>query len=132
MIELAAQVMPSVLAAMGAYGAAVLQKAEDQAADATVSLGRRILQRIFGARSADDPAPEQVADLAADPADEDAVAALRLAIRKALAADAELRGDVEGLLASGGVRVTASGDRSIAAQSISGIAVTGDNTTISR
>jgi len=73
-----------------------------------------------------------VADAVANPQDEDAVAALRLAIRKGLAADPVLRADVENMLASAGVTVTASGERSIAAQTISGIAATGDNTTINR
>ncbi len=129
---LAAEVVPYASAAAAAYGGAVLAKVRDDAADATVGLGGRLLQRIFGTRGHDEPLPEPVADVVDDPADEDAVAALRLAIRKALAADPELRTDIEGMLASAGVSVTASGERSIAAQTISGIAATGDNTTINR
>jgi hypothetical protein len=132
MIELATLLMSYVTAAIGAYGGAVLQKAQDDAAEATVGLGRRVLQRIFGTRAAGEQLPEPVADVAADPQDEDAVAALRLAIRKALAADPQLRTEVEGMLASAGVSVTAAGERSIAAQTITGIAATGDNTTINR
>ena len=132
MIELAALLMSYVTAAIGAYGGAVLEKAQDDAAEATVGLGRRVLQRIFGTRAAGEQVPEPVADVAADPQDEDAVAALRLAIRKALAADPGLRSEVEGMLSSAGVNVTAAGERSIAAQTISGVAATGDNTTINR
>lgn len=132
MIELAALLMSYVTAAIGAYGGAVLVKAQDDAAEATVGLGRRVLQRIFGTRAAGEQLPEPVADVVADPQDEDAVAALRLAIRKALAADPQLHTDVEGMLASAGMSVTAAGERSIAAQTITGIAATGDNTTINR
>jgi hypothetical protein len=131
-VELAAQLMSYVIAAIRAYGGAVLQATQDDAAEATVGLGRRVLQRIFGTRAADEQVPEPVADVAADPGDEGAVAALRLAIRKALAADPRLRAEVEGMLASAGVSVTAAGDRSIAAQTITGVAATGDNTTINR
>jgi hypothetical protein len=70
----------------------VLAKANDQAADATVGLGRRILQRIFGPRAAGE-VPHPVADLAADPDDPDLQAALRVAIRKLLAEDADLAGN---------------------------------------
>jgi hypothetical protein len=131
-LELVAQVTPYLTAAIGAYGAAVLQRAEGDAADATVGLGRQVLQRIFGSRAAGEELPVPVADVVADPGDEDAAAALRLAVRKALAADPELRADVEGLLAAGGVSVTAAGDRSVAAQTITGIAATGDNATFNR
>ena len=129
---LAAEVVPYASAAAAAYGGAVLAKVRDDAADVTVGLGRRLLQRIFGTRGQDEALPEPVADVVADPADEDAVAALRLAVRKALAADAGLQGEVRDMLAQAGVSVMASGERSIAAQVISGVAVTGDDTTITR
>jgi hypothetical protein len=131
-IELAAQLMSYVIAAIRAYGGAVLQTTQDDAAEATVGLGRRVLQSIFGTRAASEQMPEPVADVAADPGDEDAVATLRLAIRKALVADPRLRGEVEGILASAGVSVMAVGERSIAAQTITGVAATGDDITISR
>jgi hypothetical protein len=129
---LAGQLMSYVIAAVRAYGSAVLDHVQDDAAEATAGLGRRALQRIFGPRKKGEPLPEPVADAVADPQDEDATAALRLAIRKALTADPQLRTDVEGMLAGAGVTVTASGERSIAAQTITGIAATGDNTTINR
>lgn len=100
---LAADVVPYVSAAAAAYGGAVLAKVRDDAADATVGLGRRLLQRIFGVRDEGEPVPEAVADVVADPADEDALAALRLAVRKALAADAGLYGEVREMLAQAGV-----------------------------
>ena len=100
---LAADVVPYASAAAAAYGGAVLAKVRDDAADATVGLGRRLLQRIFGNRRVDEPLPGPVADVVADPADEDALAALRLAVRKALAADAGLQDQVRDMLVLAGV-----------------------------
>ena len=130
---LASDISPYVTAAIGAYGAAVLSTARDQAADATVGLGRRLLQRIFGQRTPEQ-APSAVAELAESPDDLDLQAALRVAVRHALAADPELVADLRQLLdgSGAGVTVTASGERSVAAQVISGVVVTGDNGTVVR
>jgi hypothetical protein len=132
MIELAALAMSYVIAAVREFGGAVLNQTQDDAAEATIGLGRRLLQRVFGTRKVGEQLPEPLADAVASPQDEDTVAALRLAIRKALAADPGMRSDVESMLASAGVTVTAAGERSIAAQTISGVVATGDNTTINR
>lgn len=131
LVVLASEVSPYVTAAVGAYGGAVLARVRDEAADATVGVGRRMLQRIFGTRAAGD-VPRPVADLAADPDDPDLQAALRVAIRARLAADAGLAGDLREMLKAAAVSVTASGERSIAAQSISGVASTGDGAAITR
>jgi hypothetical protein len=102
-MSLAAEMTPYVSAAVGAYGAAVLAKARDEAADATVGLGRRLLQRVFGSRHEGELLPGPLADLAANPQDEDALAAVRLAVRKALAADPVLAAEVRSMLAAPGV-----------------------------
>jgi hypothetical protein len=126
---LAGEISPYVTAAVGSYGGAVLAAARDQAADATVGLGRRMLQRIFGVRDSGD-VPQAVAELAAAPADQDLQAALRVEIRRILGADGRLADELREMMASGAaIQVTASGNRSIAAQSISGVAMTGDNST---
>jgi hypothetical protein len=129
---LAGQLMSYAVEAIRAFGGRVLDQAQDDTAEATIGLGRRLLRKIFGTRTAGEPLPGPLADVVADPRDEDAVAALRLAIRKALAADPQLRAEVEQELARAGVTVVASGERSIAAKSITGIAVTGDHATINR
>ena len=98
-VSLAGEMTPYVSAAVGAYGGAVLAKLRDDAADATVGLGRRLLQRIFGSRGEGEALPGPLADLVADPYDDDALAAARLAIRKALAADPVLATEVRSLLA---------------------------------
>ena len=96
---LAAEMTPYVSAAVGAYGGAVLVRVRDEAADATVGLGRRLLQRVFGTKGEGEPLPGPLADLAADSGDEDALAAVRLLVRKALAADPVLAGEVGSMLA---------------------------------
>lgn len=98
--SLAAEMTPYVSAAVGAYGGAVLAKVRDDTADATVGLGRRLLQRVFGSRLEGEPLPDPLGALAADPEDGDALAAVRLAIRQALADDPALQAEVRSMLAS--------------------------------
>jgi len=92
--------MPYMTAAVGAYGGAVLAKVRDDAADATVGVGRRLLQRVFGKRGEDEPLPEPVAELVQYPDDADVLAVLRLAIRRQLEADAAMLADCQSILAS--------------------------------
>lgn len=96
--QLASETMPYVTAAVGAYGGAVLTKAKDEAAGATVDLGRRLLQKIFRRRAADEEVPEALADVIADPEDADNVAALHEAVREALESDKSLATDVRAML----------------------------------
>jgi hypothetical protein len=126
---------PYVVAAVGAYGAAVLEKAQQEAADATVGVGRRLAQRVFGVHRRGEQVPEVLADAIHDPHDLDNLGALRIAIRKRLADDEELAGEVAVMVAdakAAGVHVTASGTRSVAAHTISGVVVTGDDANIQR
>ena len=97
--SLAAEMTPYVSAAVGAYGGAVLARVRDDAADATVGLGRRLLQRVFGSRAGAEPLPAPLGALAADPGDGDALAAVRVAIRQVLAADPVLAAEVRSMLA---------------------------------
>ena len=73
-------------------------------------------------------------DAAAVPQDEDAQAALRLQLRKLLAEDKDLAREIGQQWAAAqaaGVTITASGERSVAAQTITGSAVvTGDRNTV--
>lgn len=136
---LAAEITPYVTTAVSAYGGAVLVKVQDKAAaetaDAAVGFGRRMVQRIFGTRQEGEEVPEALADVIADPHDADYLGALRTAIRKALAADEALATELRAMLANApalGTSIAATGERSIAADTISGIAATGDNTRITR
>jgi hypothetical protein len=99
-VSLAAEMTPYVSAAVAAYGAAVLAEMRDEAADATVGLGRRMLRRVFGTRGEGEPLPDPLADLAADPDDDDALAAVRLAVRRTLGADPALEAEVRSMLAA--------------------------------
>ncbi|MFF2810835.1 hypothetical protein ACFVT2_27400 [Streptomyces sp. NPDC058000] len=123
------QVMPAISAAVGAYGVGVLTRAEDEAADATVRLGHRLLARILH-RSAE-PAPVRVAvgDLAEAAQDPDALAAMRLQLKKALAGDPGLAAELEGILPEkSGSQQT--GERGVAIGGDNpGIVATGDGAT---
>jgi hypothetical protein len=128
----AAAVAPHVAAAVSAYGAGVVARVQEAAVDATAGMGGRLLRRLLG-RTESAPAVEAaVRELAEGPDDEDRLAALRLQIRRVLAADPVMAADVEEILGGAGVSVIASGERSVAAQTISGIASTGDRATIQR
>lgn len=107
-IALAAEVTPYAVAALSAYGAAVLAKAEGDLADATVGAGQRVLQRIFGRRKDGEEVPPALAGVIENPGDEDYLGALRLAIRKALESDSGLQAQVREIIGSGGpgVQVT--------------------------
>jgi hypothetical protein len=134
--QTAAAVVPYLTAAVHTYGVHTLDRLRDEAvdaaSDATVGVARQLATRLFG-RAGSRPAIEAaVGDLAVAPDDGDAVAALRLQIRKALTEDPALCADIAELLAGAGVSVVASGDRSVAAHTISGVVATGDNTTIHR
>jgi hypothetical protein len=85
---------PYLTAALTAYGTAVLAKVRDDAADATVGAGRRLLQRVFGREKAGEPLPVPLAEAIDSPDDADALGALRLAIRRELEADPRMLADV--------------------------------------
>jgi hypothetical protein len=91
---------PYLTAALTAYGTAVLTKVRDDAADATASVGRRLLQRVFGHGNDGEPVPGLLAAAVSAPDDIDTLGALRLLIRRELEADAKMLDDVRAILAS--------------------------------
>ncbi|MFE4952761.1 hypothetical protein ACFRCW_01295 [Streptomyces sp. NPDC056653] len=134
-LTVAGEIAPYVTAAVGAYGTAVLTRAADASADATVTLGQRILQRIRGSQEGaegSDRFDRAVAEAAEAPGDEDFQAMLRVQIKRALLADAELTADITRLLSQSPVSFTASGDGSVAVQHNSGVISTGSNAQIQR
>jgi hypothetical protein len=110
----AAAVLPYLVSAVEAFGGKVLERTADAAADEAAGFGARLLGRLLrrdrggpagDAQPADAQASgeeaavaEAVRDLAADPADEDARAVLRVAVRRLLADDPQLREEVVGAL----------------------------------
>ncbi|MGW1756756.1 hypothetical protein [Streptomyces mirabilis] len=132
-MQLVEQTGPAVTAAVGAYGVAVLTRAQDAAVEATVGLGQRILQLVWRRRDeAGRTELERVLGEAADEQDEAySMAVLGRLLRRALQDDPGLREELSALLpvsTAGAVTITASGERSIAAQHI-GTAITGDGHT---
>jgi hypothetical protein len=133
---LAGTAVKFVIAVARHHGSAVLDHMEDDAsdaaADATVGLGERLLRRLLGRPESRAAIGAAVTDVAEHPDEEDYTAVLRVQIRKALEADPQLAGEVSGMLTNAGVSIVASGERAVAAQDISGIVVTGDNSNIQR
>ncbi|MFF0413357.1 hypothetical protein ACFYUY_23320 [Kitasatospora sp. NPDC004745] len=110
---------PAVTSAAAAYGGAVLTRAEEAAADATVGLGQRIINSVWRRSDAQQRAQlEACLDDATQPGNEDAVGALRYQIRRALSSDPELLAELAALLPTGepqgATRVEASGTGSVA------------------
>ncbi|MGW0885910.1 hypothetical protein [Streptomyces sp. NPDC002671] len=122
--------MPSLTAAVAAYRANVLVRAEDAAAVETVRLGQRLLARLR--RDVQPRIDVAVEDLASALDDEDFRGALRAQIKKALGEDANLASDLEKLLAGSPVSAQATGARSVAVAHNDGVISTGDNATIQR
>lgn len=119
---LAADMTPYMTTALSAYGGAVLAKVRDDTADATVGLGRRLLQLIFGRRHDGEPLPVVLVDVIEDPGDADYLGALRTAIRKALEANPAMLAEVREILAQARPNVTgnqrARADRGGVAQNV--------------
>lgn len=132
MVDVVAESVAAVVAAIGKYGSSVLTRAEDGAAGATVSLGQRLIQKIFHRPGSHDAVGAAVADVAAAPGDQDAVGALRLQLKKALAADPALAGELAEMIRTAGVTVNSEGDRANIAQHNTGIQSSGDNVTITQ
>jgi hypothetical protein len=104
---LAKEVTPYLTSALGAYSGAVLSKINDDSADATVSLGRRLLQKIFGRKKDGEPLPTVLAKVVDNPGDEDYLGALRTTIREALQDDTQLLAEVREILKEARPTVTA-------------------------
>lgn len=131
--SVAGAVVPFVTAAVGAYGAGVVNRLQDVAADATVGVGGQLLRRLLGRPESAPALTAAVTDLAVDPTDEQRRAVLQLRILEILCADEQARRDVAGILQATTPNVTSSGTRSVAAGTISGgIVVTGDDAHITR
>ncbi|MFI1619671.1 hypothetical protein ACH4VT_22300 [Streptomyces lydicus] len=127
------QAGPAATAAVSAYGTAVLTRVENTAAEATVSLGQRILQAVWRRQDEAGRAElERVVDEAAEEQDDTyTTAVLGRQLKRALQDDPVLRQELADLLpapTAGTANVTASGPRSIAALHI-GTAITGDGHT---
>ncbi len=131
-LTVAGQIVPYVTSAVTAYGTAVLTKATEAGAGSTVSLGQRMIQRIWHRSPHRDELERAVHNAVNSPQDEDFQAALRAQIKAALQADSQLVAELASLLPAVGDTITASGDRSVAVKHNSGIISTGDGASIQR
>ena len=116
-----AEALPVMSAAVGAYGAGVLSRVEGAAADVTVGLGRRLLQRVWRGAARPEAVRAAVAELADAPQDPDALAGLRVQVRKVLAADPALLAEVAGMLPARGA---------VGASGMGAVVIGGDNSGI--
>ncbi len=114
--EVASAVVPYLSAAAGAYGAAVVQRVSDGAADATANatlgVGRRLARRLFGS-SRGDQVGAALVELAARPNDEGLAALVREHVQAALAVDAALLADVMQLLGASTHSVTVTSSQGV-------------------
>lgn len=129
-LVLSQQIAPYITAVMSSYGTAVLTRSVDLSADATVSLGQRILDKILR-RSGEQTAHREsmnsaLLDLAEDPDDPDLQAAFRVQLKKLLLDEPNLIPELANLVSQQGATIIASGERSVAAHTIHGGVHTGD------
>ncbi|WP_285580171.1 hypothetical protein [Herbidospora sp. NBRC 101105] len=105
--ELTGRVVPYITAATGQYGARVWDVPAPTAAESGLAVRADKAAALYGLRmlallTADEPARtavrEAIAYVIEDAADPDAVAALRLRVKKALSADARLAADIAALV----------------------------------
>ena len=96
--SLVTDAMPYVTAAAGAYTGAVTAKASDEAATATVNIGVRILEHVFGRKEAVASVPKPLTDFLANPGKEEFLATLKTAIQEALERDAEILTEVRAIV----------------------------------
>jgi hypothetical protein len=152
-ITIAAAATPFLLKAVEALGDKVWDKTSDAAADEAAGFGRRLLARLLRRGDGPDADPDAdtssdvvavagtrdqagvalaVHDLVTAPGDQDLQAALRLAVRRLLAADPVLMAEVADMVAQH-TPAQQAGDRSIllGGAQHGGVNVTGDSNKIS-
>jgi len=95
---LAADAVPLVTLAVGTYGRAVLAKAWDDVADASLQAGLKVLHLVFGRKKPDEALPDVITDVIDHPGDADYLGQLRFTIRKALESNADLAGEVAAIV----------------------------------
>jgi hypothetical protein len=101
--QLARIVVPYIAAAVRAFGEDLWQRGDETSGKRGAGLGRRLLDRLRhrDGPDTDDPAlADAVDDLLDDPDDEDAQAAVRLKVKKALRGSPEALTEIREMLAA--------------------------------
>jgi hypothetical protein len=126
-VATAAGSLPWIVHALKVYGHQVLAKAEDDAADAPVQFGLRLLHKLFGRKKQGEPVPDVVAKVIDHPGQDVYLDLLKSTITVALAESSQMLAEVREILAkaaeSGGAPVntgpqTATADNGGIAQNI--------------
>jgi hypothetical protein len=119
--------LPYLLPAATGVGKAALKKAGERIGDATWNKAEALWNKVWPKIQERPAALESAQDLAAAPNDSDAQAAFSLQLRKMLAEDDDLTNAVAQFFVDSSTHITASGERSVAANSVTNsVIVTGD------
>jgi hypothetical protein len=122
-----APAMPLLMPIAAVAGKEVVKSTATKITDATLQRAKTLWKKLWPEVQNKSAALEAAKNLAEMPEDDDAKAAFRFQLRKIFAADDVLAHDVTNLLVNSSVQVTASGERSVAAHTVTdSIITTGD------
>lgn len=125
--DLLAPALSYLIPVAGEAGKGVVKNAAGRITDVALRQAETLWKRLLPQIQEKPAALEAAQDLAKMPQDTDAQAAFSLQLRKLLTVDSELARDVAHLLIDSSVHIIASGDRSVAANTVKdSIIVTGD------
>ncbi|WP_157436448.1 hypothetical protein [Actinospica robiniae] len=129
--QVVGELAPMVAVAVRQYGADLLTRGENQAADLTVGVARRALRKLLKSTAKPEALAEAVNDLESAPQNSDAMATLRQQLRKILTQDSELLGQIAAMLPHTGAEASAGGQRAVAiGGNNTGAVSTGDHSEI--
>ena len=125
---LVGQAMPYLTAAVGMYGAAVLSRAEQSAADGTVRVGKDLLVAVYEGlkRRPREDFRRRLEEMASLPADGDAMAALRFELSRILRANQAVCDEFARILQSAPEPGGPAGFRQVTVHGSSFVATNGD------
>jgi len=137
LVQLLAPYLPYLVKGIKLAGQEAAKKLGEKASEQGFDHAKALWEKLRPKVEAKPAALEAVQDAAEHPDDEDALAALRLQLKKLLAEDQPLAQELARLLQqaqAGGRTVTASGNRSVAiGGNVSGsVIVTGDNNKVNK
>ena len=125
--DLLAPVLPYLLPAAAGAGQAALKRTGEKISDVTWNKAEALWSKLWPKIESKPSALEAAHDLANMPNDSDAQGAFSLQLRKLLVEDEQLARDVAEIFVDSRVHVTASGERSVAANNVTNsVIVTGD------
>lgn len=125
--DLLAPALPYLIPAAAGAGKAALKRTGEKISDVTWDKAEALWSKLWPKIESKPSALEAAHDLANMPNDSDAQGAFSLQLKKLLAEDEQLARDVAQIFVDSSVHVTASGERSVAANQVTNsVIVTGD------